>query len=88
MGTVRSQPGPVTEHLVQGRSQPCEHRWQQSQGPPTVQPSITSYEHWQPQGKGLCLEMSSFGVLGEPWSSEWGKRFLFCYRIVTAAFLG
>lgn len=76
MGTVRSQPELVIKHLVKGCSQPCEHRWQQSQCPPRVQPSLPSCEQWQLQGEDLCLEMSSFRALSEPWFSGWGKRFL------------
>lgn len=85
MGTVRSWPEPVTEHLVKGQSQPWEHRCEEF----TLVTSQTSFTGWQPRGKVLYMEIASFRVFSsEPLSSEQGKLFLFCYRLVTNSFLG
>lgn len=85
MGTVRSRPGPVIEHLVKGQSQPWEHRCEEF----TLVTSQTSFTGWQPRGKVLYMEIASFRVFSsEPLSSEQGKLFLFCYRLVTNSFLG
>jgi len=64
-------PEAVAEHLVQGRSQPWEHRWKQftsvtRRGGPRVRPSLTLFKGWQPHRKHLYLEIAAFGVLGEP----------------------
>ena len=84
MRTVRSQPEPVTEHLAKGLSQPWEHRceqftWVTERGEPWVYPSLTSFKGLQPQGKQLCLEITSFGVFGKSWSLKKAKSFLFYY---------
>jgi len=67
MGTVKSWPEAVIEHLVKGRSQPWEHRWKQFTcvalwGGPWIYLSLTLFRGWSLQGKDLCLEIASFGV--------------------------
>ena len=92
MGTIRSGPEPVIEHLAKGHSQSREHRWKQftsgTGGSGTrFHLSLTSFRGWQLQGKHLCLETASFGMFSKPWSSEWGEWFLLYYWIVNSAFL-
>ena len=62
MKTVRSQLGPVIEHLVKGHGQPREHRCEQStcearSGGPRIHSSLTSFKCWQLKEKGLYWEM-------------------------------
>jgi len=71
MGTIRSGPEPVIEHLVKGHSQSREHRWKQftsgTGGSGTrFHLSLTSFRGWQLQGKHLCLETASFGMFSKP----------------------
>ena len=92
MGTVRSGPEPVIEHLVKGCSQPWEHRWKQlicvtGRAGFWVHCSLTSLKGWQPQGKCFYLGIASLMVFSEPWSLERGKWFLYDW-IVTNIFLG
>lgn len=92
MGTVRSWPEPVTEHLVKGQSQPWEQRSKQftcvtRRSGPWVYPSLTSFKGRQLQRKHFYLEIASYGVFSKPGSSERGKQFPLYYWIVTVLFL-
>jgi len=66
IGTVRSGPEPVTEHLMKGCSQTREHRWKQiTCVTGRVHPSLTSFKGWQLQGKHLYSEIIFFGVFSK-----------------------
>jgi len=69
MVTVRSQPEAVIEQLVEGHSQPWEPMKAinlcNQKGRPEVHFSLTSFKGWQPQGKHLHSEITSFGVFGK-----------------------
>lgn len=40
---------------------------------PCLPPLLTPFKGWPRQGNVLCLEVTSLGVVSEPWSSESGK---------------
>jgi len=66
MGTIRSWPEPVIEHLVKGQGQPPWHSWKQftcvtKRG----ESSQISFKGLQPKGKVFFLEAAFFGVFGE-----------------------
>jgi len=70
MGSLRSWPEPVTEHLVRGQSQSWEHRWKlfthaTGRGEPYVHPSLTIFKGWQLQEKNLYLEIIYLGVFNK-----------------------
>jgi len=84
MGTIRSQPGPVIEHLVKGCGQPWEHSWKQftcatGRGEPWLPLSLTSFKGWQPKGNYLYLVTVSIWSFQQALILRKGKPFLLYY---------
>jgi len=52
-----------------GSNSPVWWEWEE----PGSSPPPASFKGWQPQGKGIYLEITSFGVFGQPCFSERGK---------------
>ena len=99
MGTIRSQPEPVIEHLVKGHK--CKQfTYLIGKGESRFHPSPSSFKGWQLKGKHFFLETASFGSFLWALILWKGKVFFFSLLlnfiviivniviIVTATFFG